>query len=63
MTITPIHIFFEWDKMCHGYVFQVVILGFGFSCRYNTKKALELFEKFDEEGISATSLLDKLKED
>lgn len=49
-TITPIHIFFEKDSMCKGYLAQITILGFSISFRYNTKEALKLFKKWEKDS-------------
>jgi len=48
-TATFIKIEFEKDEMACGYEFLFVVLGLGFRIRYNTDKALELFEKWDKE--------------
>lgn len=48
-TVTLIHIFFEKDSVCEGYLFQATLLGFSFSFRYNTKEALKLFKLWEKE--------------
>ncbi len=48
-SFTPIHIFYENDKMVFGHLFQITLLGFGISFRYNTDKALKLFKKWRRE--------------
>lgn len=53
-TITPIHIFVEQDLMLKGYLFQITLLGFGVSFRYNTKEALKLFKKWEKEAKQIT---------
>lgn len=48
-TFTFIEVYFEVDKMTHGYEVIVILFGLGFRIRYNTDKALEQFEKWDKE--------------
>lgn len=48
-SFTPIHIFYEKESMLFSHLFQIVILGFGLSFRYNTDKSLKLFKKWSRE--------------
>ena len=48
-SFTFINIYFENDRWTHGYEFIFMVLGLGFRFRYNTDKALELFDKWDKE--------------
>lgn len=49
-SFTPVHIFYENDSMTFGHLFQVTLLGFSVSFRYNTDKALKLFKKWEKES-------------
>ena len=48
-TWTLIHVEFEKENMAYGFEFMFVLLGFGFRIRYNTDKALEQFDEWEEE--------------
>lgn len=47
LTFTLVHIFFECEH--HGYMFQFVLFGVGFSLRYNTDRSLKLFKQWEKE--------------
>lgn len=48
ITMTIIHWYFEYEL--HGFHMQFVLLGFGFYFRYNTDKAMKLFEKMERDS-------------
>lgn len=56
-SFTPIHIFYEKDSMLFGHLFQITVLGFGISFRYNTDKAIKLFKKWEKEAKKDMALI------
>jgi hypothetical protein len=59
-SFTPIHIFYENDKMVFGHFFQITLLGFGISFRYNTDKAfLDELLSLKERGGSLGQVTEK----
>lgn len=48
-TFTFVHVEFENDTMTKGYEFTCILLGIGFTLRYNTDDAFKLFDEWDQE--------------
>jgi hypothetical protein len=49
-SMTLIYIYFEREKIAHGYEFWFMLLGLGFYIRYNTNKSLEQFDLWTKEA-------------
>jgi hypothetical protein len=48
-SFTLINISYENDKMLFGYYFEVTLLGFSVSFRYNSDEAIKLFKEWEKE--------------